>query len=203
MKEQTNLVRVMNYTQYRQLLDDLMLQNKTTGHDQSEDFIHYAKMNLQRMNRLEKTVVLNEALKAELQQLAQPVHLLALTEGWCGDAAQNLPVFKALEDFAPTSIQLELVLRDENLTLMDRYLTNGGRAIPKVIATYLHTGEEAFVWGPRPEACQQIMLTLKEKNANLKEKAEAIHGWYAKDKTQSTQAELYALFEKINRVRPI
>ena len=88
-------------------------------------------------------------------------------------------------------------MRDENLALIDSYLTNGGRAIPKVIFIDTETNQELAVWGPRPEAAQSIMLEMKEKNASLKEKAEAIHGWYGKDKTQSQQKELEILFSKL------
>jgi hypothetical protein len=185
----SELAKAMNYKTYRQMLDTLMAQGKTTGEDQSEDYIHYAKLNLQRMQRLEKTVVLTEELKNSILQLPFPIELITLTEGWCGDAAQNIPVLHFMEQQFPDKIKLTLLLRDENLTIMDQYLTNGGRAIPKVIIQNSITHQELAVWGPRPNACQQIMLELKARNAGLKEKAEAIHGWYAKDKTQSLQKE--------------
>ncbi|MDI9340230.1 MAG: thioredoxin family protein [Sediminibacterium sp.] len=197
MIKQEELVRPMNYNAYRTLLDTLMADHRTTGNDQSEDHIAYAKMNLQRMQRLEKTTVINDRLKAAIYNLKQPLHLLALTEGWCGDAAQNLPVFHTMEQLAPDKIKLEVVLRDENLDLMDQYLTNGGRAIPKVIARFVNTEDVVFAWGPRPATAQQIMLEMKAKNASVKEKGEAIHLWYAKDKTQSLQNELADLLEQL------
>lgn len=198
MIKQEELVRPMNYSAYRLLLDTLMADNKTTGNDQSEEHVAYAKINLQRMQRLEKTTVINDRLKAAINTLKQPLHLLALTEGWCGDAAQNLPVFRVMEQLAPDKIKLEVVLRDENLDIMDQYLTNGGRAIPKVIGRFLNTPEVLFAWGPRPVAAQQIMLEMKAKGAGIKEKGEAIHTWYAKDKTQSLQNEIADLLEKLN-----
>jgi hypothetical protein len=199
MITQNELTKKMNYNTYRQILDELMTQGKTTGDNQSEDYLNYAKMNLQRMNRLEKTTVITNELKEAILALPFAIELIVLTEGWCGDAAQNIPVFAAMENLFPDKIKLTLLLRDENLDIMDRYLTNGGRAIPKVIAQNALTHEEFSVWGPRPEACQNIMLELKEKGADLKEKAEAIHGWYAKDKTQSLQNEWVMLIKNISK----
>jgi hypothetical protein len=197
MIKQNELAKAMSYKSYRELLDKLMAQNKTTGDNQSEDYLEYAKMNLQRMRRLEKTTVLTERLKKAIENLKTPLELIALTEGWCGDAAQNIPVFHAMTKLYPTKLKLHLLLRDENLEIMDRYLTDGGRAIPKLIINHAETQEELSVWGPRPQACQQIMLHLKTQGADLKTKAEAIHGWYAKDKTQSMQAEIASVFEKL------
>ena len=50
----------------------------------------------------------------------------------CGDAAHVLPV---LNKFAEndTTITLSILLRDDNEELMDRFLTNGTRSIPKLI----------------------------------------------------------------------
>ena len=197
MIKQNELAKAMSYESYRMLLDKLMTENKTTGDNQSEDYLQYAKVNLQRMHRLEKTTVLTERLKKAIENLKAPLELIALTEGWCGDAAQNIPVFHSMTQAYPTKLKLHLLLRDENLEVMDRYLTNGGRAIPKLIMNHAETQEELAVWGPRPEACQQIMLQLKAQGADLKTKAEAIHGWYAKDKTQSLQAEIASLFENL------
>ena len=58
---------------------------------------------------------------------------LIITEGWCGDAAQCIPT---IEKIAAESknIETHYVLRDENLDLIDEYLTNNARSIPKLIA---------------------------------------------------------------------
>lgn len=193
MKQYIN--RSMNYTQYMDLLDGLMAQGKTTGQNQSADYLNYAKLNLARMHRLNKTTTLTPELKTVLQKVKSSFIFLVLTEGWCGDAAQNTPTMHLIE-LENKNIELKLVLRDENLELMDNYLTNGGRSIPKLICLEKESLKEVFTWGPRPEAIQQTVLELKDKKASLMEKAEIVHTWYAKDKTLSLQVELKELIEK-------
>lgn len=187
--------RSMNYKQYVDMLDNLMSQGKTTGQNQSEDYLNYAKLNLARMHRLNKTATLDTEMKSSLQKVSSKYIFLVITEGWCGDAAQNIPTMHLIE-LENNNIQLKLILRDENLELMDKYLTNGGRSIPKLICLKAETLEEVFNWGPRPEAVQQTVLELKDKNASLMEKAEIVHKWYATDKTLSLQKELRKLVEK-------
>ncbi len=173
-----------------------MAQNKTTGTDQSEAMVNYGKLNLQRMQRLEKTVIISNELKSCIEHLNKKLIFLVITEGWCGDAAQNVPVFSFMENIS-SNIELKLLLRDENPELIDKYLTNGARAIPKLICLEKDTLKELFVWGPRPEPCQKIMLEMKAKNADSKVKAEAIHLWYARDKTATLQKEILELLKSV------
>ncbi len=184
--------KAMNYTQYMDLLEGLMTQGKTTGSNQSEDYLNYAKLNLARMHRLNKTATLSPELKTALQKVNSGFIFLVLTEGWCGDAAQNIPTMHLIE-IENKNIELKLVLRDENLELMDKHLTNGGRSIPKLICLEKESLKEVFTWGPRPEAIQQTVLELKEKKASPMEKAEIVHKWYTADKTLSLQKELETL----------
>ncbi|HEX8657557.1 MAG TPA: thioredoxin family protein, partial [Hymenobacter sp.] len=85
--EADRLARALTYATYRQLLDELMAQNRTTGPTQTEQIVHYARLNLQRMQRLDKTVQVLPELHAALGQLRQRYVGLVITEGWCGDAA--------------------------------------------------------------------------------------------------------------------
>lgn len=191
----TYVDKAINYKEYVDLLDGLMAEGKTTGTNQSEDYLNYAKLNLARIHRLNKTATLTSELKTALQKVNSEFIFLVLTEGWCGDAAQNIPTLHLIEQECK-NIELKLIFRDENLEVMDRYLTNGGRSIPKLICFDKVSLKEIFTWGPRPEAVQQTVLELKEKNATLMEKAEIVHKWYAADKTLSLQRELKELVEK-------
>jgi hypothetical protein len=198
IKEYIN--KAMNYEQYRDLLQDLMAQGKTTGQDHGAEYLDYAKMNLQRMLRLDKTAELTNELKQALLKVKSQYVWLVLTEGWCGDAAQNLPLLHLMQKECP-NIELKLILRDENLELMDKYLTDGGRSIPKLIClkkddSSTNGYKEIFTWGPRPEAVQKIMLELKAKHTSLAEKSLIIQKWYHSDKTLSTQLEFRVLVEK-------
>jgi len=190
------IVKSMNYETYRKLIDDLFAQGKTTGREQSPERLEYSKLNMARIKRIEQNIPLNEDLTAALKKINKPLYILAITEGWCGDSAQNLPIFSKFDTVNPM-IKTLYVLRDENLELMDAYLTNGGRSIPKVIF-FDENGNELATWGSRPKECQQVMEEMKAKNATKPEKEAAIHAWYAKDKTQTLQQEISAILHRIS-----
>jgi hypothetical protein len=193
---QSSIDKAMSYSEYRLLLDSLLEQNKTTGADQSEEMIHYAKLNRQRMQRHEKNLVISDDLKRVITSVHKKIIFLVLTEGWCGDASQNVPAFHFIEKLS-SDIELKLLLRDENPEIMDQYLTSGSRSIPKLICLEKDSLNELFVWGPRPAPCQQIMLDMKAKNASKKERGEAIHLWYARDKSETLQKEVAELLNAI------
>ena len=178
-----------SYADYMLLMEKVVAENRTTGPKQSEEYAHYTKLNLARMQRLNKTVVVDETLKNLVSQVSIPQTWYILTEAWCGDAAQNIPVLAAVALSNP-SITIKLLLRDENPALMDAYLTNGGRSIPKLIAV---DGDfnELFSWGPRPHGANELMLQFKgEPTKTVKEFVEDIQRWYIADKTKSIQKEL-------------
>ena len=181
----------ISYPQYRTLLESLMAEGKTTGTDQSEAMVNYARLNLQRMKRIEKTIELNDELKQAIHKVSKPFTWLIITEGWCGDAAQNVPLFHLIEQANP-NITVKLIMRDEHLDLMDQYLTNGGRSIPKLICLN-DQGVELFTWGPRPKFAQDFVLESKSKGVAKEDMANELHAWYAKDKLQSTQNEFSKL----------
>lgn len=194
MVTSTHLDKSLTYPEYLLLLNNLLAQGKTTGPDQSDDFVEYAKLNMQRMNRLNKTVILLPELKAALKSIKGKYVWLTLTEGWCGDAAQNIPIFHAMENECP-NIELRLLLRDENLDLMDQYLTNGTRSIPKLICLERESLKEIFTWGPRPQAVQNIMMELKAKNTPKQESIIAVQKWYNADATKTAQQEFLQLLK--------
>lgn len=186
----------ITYNDYCSLLETLMKEGKTTGTNQSEDYLNYAKLNLARMNRLNKTIELTEELKRALKKITKKYIWLVITEGWCGDAAQNIPVFHFIEQENP-NIELRLILRDENLELMDKYLTNGGRSIPKLICLDKESLKEIFVWGPRPQETQKVMLDLLARKVTLEDKSLIIQKWYNNDKTLTLQNEFIELLKKL------
>ncbi len=191
------LARAMSYQQYSDLLDKLLERGMTTGAIQTPEYLNYAKLNRARMKRLDKSVVLLPQLTEALQKLTTNLSWLVLTEGWCGDAAQNLPVLAAVEN-ASQHIHLGLLLRDENTDLIDRYLTGTARAIPKLICVESSTLREVFTWGPRPKEAQELMLELKALNVSKEEKSLQIQKWYIADNTKTLQNELAQLILKTN-----
>ena len=187
----------LDYTSYRNLVDELLAKGETTGPDNSESMLHYTKMNVQRMNRVDKTAVLNEELLATIGEIEGKYRLLVITEGWCGDAAQIVPVINKMALVAPDKFELKFVLRDKNLPLIDAHLTNGGRAIPVLLILNEQGNLVLPKWGPRPVVLQEQILQWKQEGIEMPELAEKLHGWYAKDKTQATQQEFNELLKQL------
>lgn len=105
----------------------------------------------------------DEAQFAELK--AKNLRAIVLTEDWCGDAMVNVPILLKIAEKA--NIDVRMLLRDENLELMDQYLTNGtARAIP-IFIFIDEAGNETAVWGPRAPEAQQL---VDEERAKLPEK---------------------------------
>ncbi len=183
----------MTYNEYRALTDGLMAQGKTTGPTQSADLIHYTELNIQRMKRLDKTTVLLDEWKIVFDTITEPLQWTVLAEAWCGDAAQIVPVMNKIVEASNGKISMDILLRDENMELMDQYLTNGGRGIPKLIC-YNANHEALWNWGPRPKAAQDLINRLKADGKQMEDIKTELHLWYTKDKTEQTQKELLALF---------
>ena len=180
----------LTYSNYRELVDNLLVAGKTTGPDDSDAMLHYTKMNVQRMNRVDKTASLTDELTSTIDQLKTNYKFLVITEGWCGDAAQIVPVFNKIATASLGKIDLKFVLRDKNLPLIDAHLTNGGRAIPVLIILNESADEVLATWGPRPQVLQELLTEWRKETTEMPILAEKLHGWYAKDKTLSTQAVL-------------
>lgn len=180
-----------SFEEFVALNEQLVATGRTTGPVQSESRIHFTKLNLARTKRWLKTTAPSPELIALLKANGG-AEWWVITEAWCGDSAQNLPlVAKAA---AEADIPLRVILRDENLGIMDRYLTGSSRSIPKLVA-FNADGSECFVWGPRPGPAQAL---YEEWRADPRERdyeafEKELHTWYAKDKGVSLTAELMAL----------
>ncbi len=194
----TIIEQAYTYENYRTLIDTLFEEHKTTGTDHSAAMLNYTKLNLSRMSRLDKRNRLTDGTIEQLSRIARPIIWLVLTEGWCGDAAQIVPV---LNHMAATNknITLRFILRDENLAIADAFLTNGARAIPKILVLDAETLEVLTTWGPRPAEMQKMVLEAKaaslatadkaERKAIVEASANNLHLWYAKNKTKAIQEE--------------
>lgn len=191
--DQHHLESGLSYPMYRKLIDDLLAEGKTTGTTQSEGAVAITKLNVQRMRRLDKTVKLQPDLLAELEQINQPWVWLVLTEGWCGDSAQTIPVFAKITE-SSSNVNLRMILRSEYPELMDSYLTDGSRSIPKLICLTSEL-EELGTWGSRPQPGKDILQKYKKQYGDqfrdhYNEFTEELHLWYGRDRTQTLQAEL-------------
>jgi hypothetical protein len=157
--------------------------------------VSFTRLNRQRMNRLEKTVGLGSEAIAAAKNNARKQIWLIITEAWCGDAAQNIPV---IEKIAAESdiIDTRYILRDENLELMDQFLTHGARSIPKLIALDAETLEVLGDWGARPEPAQKLFFELKERGLEKPLILENMQRWYNDDKGRTIQAEFVGLINR-------
>lgn len=189
------LERSMTFAEYVKLIDDLLAEGKTTGENQSEAMTGYGKLNRQRMQRLEKTVVISDSLREKARQVSRRQIWLIITEGWCGDAAQNIPI---IEKIAAESenIETRYVLRDENLELMDAYLTYNARSIPKLIALDAETLEELGTWGPRPAAAMELFFEMRGRGLEKPLMMENLQRWYVADKNRAIQTEFENLLDE-------
>ena len=191
----------MSGSTYFQLISDLAKDNKTTGTNQSEAMVHYTQMNAKRMQRWLKTMKLSDEFTEIVSDITFQLNILVVTEGWCGDAAHNTPFIEALAELNK-NITVRYILRDENTDVIDAYLTNGGRSIPKLIA-FTNNGEELFTWGPRPEPAQELYEEGKTQGKPYPELAADLQVWYNKDKGKTFMKELGILLSSIQEKSPV
>ena len=188
----------MTYTAYRQLIDELFAVGKTTGPIQNEAMLRYTELNLARMRRLDKTTRLTEVSLEALAQIDRPMIWLTLTEAWCADAAQIIPVLERMAVEKP-EVQTAYILRDEHLDVMDAFLTGQSRSIPKTIFLDPNNNKVLGSWGPRPSEAQKMIEESIAKAATISDKTERktyldevkkqIQLQYARDKTKMIQTE--------------
>jgi hypothetical protein len=179
-----------SFGEYRELAEKLLSEGKTTGETQTKELVDYTKLNITRMNRITKTTTVTDELKKELSAVNKKWIWLVLAEAWCGDVANVLPVLAKISDESG-NIEMKIILRDENPEIMNAYLTNGGRSIPKLICLDAETLEELGNWGPRPSELQNFVVEYKKMDGfNIEELKKEIQLWYAQDKTMSIQNEI-------------
>jgi hypothetical protein len=189
----------ISYSEYSSLIEKMVANGQTSGLNQTESLAEYTKLNLARMKRIEKTVSVNPHLNDIIHKVSKSLHFLVLAEAWCGDVAQNLPVIHKIinlrEDW-----KMNIVWRDENLDLMNNYLTNGAISIPKVVIIDAADFSELTVWGPRPKAAQQMVMDYKKdsKGVEYMDFVSSLHAWYAEDKGETLQSEWQEIFENLS-----
>jgi len=193
--DESYVAKGMGYDEYRRLINAFIIIGKSTAKKDSENLLEYSKLNVARLNRLDKTIEIIPELREAVEQVLSPQTWLVLTEGWCGDAAQIAPVFDKIAQLN-SNIELKFLLRDETPELMNWYLTNGkSRSIPKLIALDENL-EELFNWGPRPKVLQEMFYHMRANAINNDTIKEEMHKWYAWDKTITTQKEILELLKK-------
>ena len=155
----------------------------------------YATINLQRASRIGRSYVPGDEVTAAVRALPGGQVWGVLSEVWCGDSAQIIPYLArivALRD----DITFRVMPRDANLDVMDHYLTDGKRCIPKLIV-WNEAGEEVFTWGPRPAGAQAAMDEAIAAGLAKAERLERLHLWYGRDRGKSIEAELATVLRRV------
>lgn len=185
-----SLEKSQSYQEYRNFVSQLVLDNSTTGNDKSEDRINFTLLNDRRMKRWDKTVKVPQDVQKRIVNFNEKITWLVIAESWCGDGANLLPVMNKVAELSD-NITFRVVLRDENEELMNLFLTNGGKAIPKLIIIEDETGNVLNTYGPRSREATKMVNNYKEKHGKLTpEFKEDLQRWYNKDKGQNVLKDL-------------
>ena len=194
MKISNTLSHAHSYEQYMEIMTQLSNEKDTSGSTKSEALIKYSSLNYSRMKRLNKGTFSFD--KSLFPMLNEDIVMLCLTESWCGDAAQNLPILHQMTDLDP-HLSLKLIWRDEHMELMEKYKTNGALSIPKIL--FVNSKNEIMnSWGPRPSELQAWVMDAKyQRNVDYSEISLYVQKWYNKDKGQSTFSEIAAILSEI------
>ena len=179
----------VNYEAYNEAFYAKAHASTAEMNEQEKEMHAYHELNWARSSRVSKVYSPSESAIDALHSMKDKQIWIVITEGWCGDSAQSLPVIAALADASNGKITLHIVSRDMYPELLEEYRTNGSMSIPKLIACD-SSGKELWTWGPRPISAQVIFDELKSQNADKQDIYKAVHGFYAKDKGQSIEAEL-------------
>ena len=192
-----SLKTARSYEEYKSLVIDLGKEGKSTGPVQNESLANYTKLNNQRMKRLDKQTRLSEEALNVAEKIDKDFTWLVLTESWCGDAAQTLPVINKFSE-VNKNIDLKVVLRDENEELMSQFLTNGSKSIPKLIVIENESKKVVSSWGPRTEKATRMIQEYKEKHGKIDETIKKdLQVFYNQDKGKQIEKEMISLLSLI------
>lgn len=125
-----------------------------------EEYRNGMQVNQQELNRVYEQVTFTEEDLVTFKEFQKRNWRgIVLTADWCGDAALNVPIFQKIAE--QSNIELRYLIRDENLELMDQYLTNGkSRSIP-IFVFFNQEGKEVMVWGPRAPHVEDLVTSLR------------------------------------------
>ena len=190
---QSSLDKSVRYDNYLEMVHQFVKMGSTSGDSKSAALVEFTKLNDRRMKRWNKTLKVDDVLINRVENFIIPITWLVITESWCGDAAHILPAINKVASLND-NINMRVVFRDENLELINNFLTNGGQSIPKLIMIDDTTGEVVNTFGPRPEILTNMVREYKEMYGFISDEfKEEIQKWYNKDKGQTTMEELCML----------
>lgn len=184
--------KYVSYNEYlAQFREQILVDDPILLSDIEKQHFEYRKLNLQRTLRIEKTFVPSEETRNIFASISAEQSWFVITESWCGDSSQSLPVIDGLIKLSD-KIEFNIVLRDSNPDFMNLYLTNGSKSIPKLVV-FDKEGSELFQWGPRPKAAQDLFTLLKNEGLEKSEINKELHLWYARNRGIEVEKEITEL----------
>ena len=186
---------MLNYPEFFEYTADLAAKHGTSGLDQTDEQKDFTQLNYKRMERWNKTFHVSADTQNILDSLTSKQKWYVITETWCGDAAQVVPVINKMAEVS-SKIDLKILFRDENEDVMNMFLTNGTKSIPKLIIIEKKSGEVIADFGPRPQGAKQLILDYKATHGVVDETAKInLQKWYLADKGVATQEEIVEIMK--------
>jgi hypothetical protein len=185
----------MNYEQYHALFDEVLNAEHPNPPYDKPSYFDYTKLNKARMKRWDKHLQLSDALKQQLKNISAPQQWIIITEPWCGDASHIVPFLVEMTK-QNDLLSYDIVLRDSPPFLIEQYLTNGSKGIPKLVVRDAN-GNDLFTWGPRPAGAQEVVMRNKAENGDLEALKIALQHWYNEDKGKEVCSEIGELLKAV------
>ena len=174
--------RAMTYKEFRDLVSELAQSQGTTGPEQTEAYKRYTELNDRRMRRWDKTLKVSEEDQNSIKNYGMKVFWMVITESWCGDAAPSLPVMNRIAELN-SNVELRIILRSDYPQIMDLFLTDGKRSIPKLIVIDARSFSVLTTWGPLPSKAAETARAYKSEHGALTaEFKEELQQWFNADK---------------------
>ncbi len=177
----------MNYTLSRINPDGL--------EEKEQRYWNYTRLNLQRMRKWLKTYRPSQEAVKTFSRIQHPMTFLVISEDWCVDAAQVIPCLYKLAVTNPF-IEMRFIDRDKHPHIMDKFLIEGKRKIPIVVAID-EKGQELFRWGPRPTPAETVYQSARKAGLSNETVQKQLHAWYAADRCQTVEKEFAALLNQL------
>ena len=155
----------------------------------------FYRLNFQRISRINKTYRVSPELSTLLNALNFKLYWVVISEDWCGDSAQVLPYIAKIAD-SSDAIELRIISRDQHPEVMNQYLTDGKKSIPKLIA-FDENGTELFSWGPRPREAAELVKQVIANGGKKEDMYQQLHTWYARNRGRAVETEFYNLLKNV------
>ncbi|PID80795.1 thioredoxin family protein [bacterium DOLJORAL78_65_58] len=185
--EDGRIPTALTLRQYHAVFTEQADKNDDGLTGEAAERLEFTRLNRHRTERIRRTYEVSPNLARLVSRITERQTWFVLTEPWCGDSAQNLPYIEAMAALNPL-IEVRLLLRDENLDVMDDFLTDGKRSIPLVVF-FDARGDEIRRWGPRPAKAQEVFDEAKAAGLEKPAILEKLHLFYGRDRGRALEDE--------------